>query len=262
MGDVPPVGCGTACATPPPWDARGPPRPFCSIFVVVPRLPPWRLARFSFGEEKRRLGHSEAGGEKPRLQGLTNQACLGQGAGRESGSPAPSLALGAVTQSRQHPNPPEPWLDPLGQARLCPTQDLPLQGCSGTRHWAVAGRRRPPKPPEPAFAGSVRAGGAGAISTHLFGQVVFAKMGKKNPGSGCGLEELRYLGAAVCWTPGPGKHPPSSWRGPGTGPRPRRWPRVSLPCRRSELVCFISPLSGSVSVSPPSLALSFSLAFL
>lgn len=40
------------------------------------------------------------------------------------------------------------------------------------------------------------------------------------------------------------------------------WPKVSPPRRRSELVCFISPLSGSVSVSPPSLALSFSLAFL
>lgn len=183
-------------------------RPFCSIFVVVPRLPPWRLARFSFGEEKRRLGHSEAGGEKPRLQGLTNQACLGQGAGRESGSLAPSLAPGAVTQSRQHPNPPGPWLDPLGQARLCPTQDLPLQGCSGTQDRTVARRKRPPKPPR---AGICRLSKGQRCRSHFhssFWSRGVCKDGEKKPRQWLRLGGAQIFGSRCVLDPGAGQTAP------------------------------------------------------
>lgn len=59
----------------------------------------------------------------------------------------------------------------------------------------MAGAKETPKPSELGFASLVRSGVAGAVSTHLFGLVVFAEMGE-HAGSVCGSEELRYLGSS------------------------------------------------------------------
>lgn len=116
------------------------------------------------------------GWREPQPQGFTDCSLmnLGQGDGEELGSPA----LGVVTQSWHHPNIPDPPFDPLSWTQRCPVQDSAFQGFSGSWHWAVAGRKETPKLPELGFASSVRTGVAGAVPTHLFDLVVFAKMGE------------------------------------------------------------------------------------
>lgn len=128
--------------------------PFCSIFLVVPRLPPRRL----FWGRKVAFRRWWGGQGELRPPGLTDGACLGQGTGGQSGSPAPSLA---PVPPPQHPGVPP---DALGRAQRRPAQDLPLQGYSETPHPAAVGRRRPPKaapphPPPPRQAGVCRLSG-------------------------------------------------------------------------------------------------------
>lgn len=80
--------------------------PFCSIFVVVPRIPALHPAPFFFGGRKVALRTQGDGWREPQPQGFTDHSLvyLGQGDGEELGSPA----LGVVAQSWHHPNVPEP----------------------------------------------------------------------------------------------------------------------------------------------------------
>lgn len=81
-------------------------------------------------------------------------------------------------QPWHHPDIPEPPLIPSAGLSHALCRNSPFQGFSGTWHWAVAGGKETPKPPELGFSSSVRTGVAGVVSTHLFSLVVFAKMGR------------------------------------------------------------------------------------
>lgn len=65
----------------------------------------------------------------------------------------------------------------------------------------MAGGKETPKPPELGFASLVRTGVAGALSTHLFGLVVFAKMG------GTSRQRLRLRGAEIFGSLRAGQNP-------------------------------------------------------
>lgn len=110
--------------------------------------------------------------------------------GEELGSPA----LGVVAQSWHHPNIPEPlltlWLD-----SVMPCAGFTLQGFSGTWHWAMTGRKETPNPPSwgvPAW--------AGLVLQEPFPPIFLVswclQRWGEHPGSVCGSEELRYLGAS------------------------------------------------------------------
>lgn len=185
------------------------------------------------------------------------------------GSPAPSLAPSAVTPSQRHPNPPpNPVRSPqpgsaLPRAGFTPPGTLrdPAPGCDREKETPP----NPPPHPQPGFAGSFGAGDAGAVSPHLFWSSGVCKDGEKKSQAAAAArrssdiwEPLR-AGPRGQANPPPQKLSARARHGASAAAVAQGSPRFH---RRSELVCFISPLSGSVSVSPPSLALSFSLAFL
>lgn len=116
---------------------------------------------------------------------------LGQGDGEELGSPA----LGVVAQSWHHPNIPDPPLIPsagLSDAlcRIQPSRDS--QG-AGTGLW-LAGRR-----PQSSPSWSLPAQ-SGLVLQEPFPPIFLIswclQRWGKHPGSACGSEELRYLGAS------------------------------------------------------------------
>lgn len=99
-------------------------RPFCSIFMVVPRIPALHTAPLFFGGRKVALRTQWDGWREPQPQGFTDHSLvyLGQGDNEELGSPA----LGMVTQSWHHPNIPEALLTPrLDSALPCAGFTLP-----------------------------------------------------------------------------------------------------------------------------------------
>lgn len=78
-------------------------RPFCSIFVALPRIPALRSALFFFGGEKWHLEHSGMGGENLSLKdSLTIHRCIWGKGWRGIGLTSPGCG-GAILAPSQYP---------------------------------------------------------------------------------------------------------------------------------------------------------------
>lgn len=118
-------------------------------------------------------------------------AFLGQGDGEEQGSPA----LGVVAQSWHHSNIPKPPLISSAGLRDALCRIHPSRDSQGTGTGLWLGGRRPQSPPSwalPAWSGLVLQ----EPFPHIFLVSWCLQRWGEHPGSICGSEELRYLGAS------------------------------------------------------------------
>lgn len=184
------MGCGAV------WDAQGH-GSLASLLQHLrggPQNPSPSLCPLLLWGRKVAFRTQWGGWREPQPQGFTDRSSpmyLGQGDGEELGSPA----LGVVAQSWHHPNIPDPPLIPsagLSDAlcRIQPSRDS--QG-AGTGLW-LAGRRPQSSPSWGLPAQS------GLVLQEPFPPIFLIswclQRWGKHPGSACGSEELRYLGAS------------------------------------------------------------------
>lgn len=141
---MPAVGCRVACVAPPHLRMLGDMVAFSQHLRGGPQAPTPVPRLLLFWGRKAAFRRWQGRQREPRPPGLM----FGVKGWRGVGVTGPQLSPGCGDTIPAAPRSPWTLLDPLGQARHCPAQDLPLQGCSGTHAGLQLGEGGPPKAPQ------------------------------------------------------------------------------------------------------------------
>lgn len=139
---MPPVGCRVACVVP-HLGMLGDVVAFSQHLHGGPQAPTLVPRLLLFWGRKAAIRTWQGGQGEPHPPGLMFGVMGWWGVGVAG----PQLSPGCGDTIPAAPRSPWTLLDPLGRARHCPVQDLPLQGCSGTHAGLQPGEGDPQSPP-------------------------------------------------------------------------------------------------------------------